>query len=192
MRSLQLLKKIFPFKPATSAEFLAAVKIHNEAALMANRKIWADSILTEKCEQDSSAQVAFVRSKAPDNKNLWKIKRDLQETVDKLKIQRFPQWDMGTNQSNHNHTERFKIFGLILCIILLFLFIAPGCYAAEIYHQLGISFAHGYQGGLKKIVDKADDHLSKNCREQHIHKSDERSKGQSSSNDDAGTTSSDQ
>ena len=92
-----MLEKVFPFKPATSAEFLAAVKIHNEAALMANRKIWADSILTEKCEQDSSAQVAFVRSEPPDNTSLWKIIKDLQETVNKLKIQRFPQWDMGNN-----------------------------------------------------------------------------------------------
>jgi len=36
-----LLEKIYPLRPKTCAEFLAQVKIHTEASMIANRKGWA-------------------------------------------------------------------------------------------------------------------------------------------------------
>ena len=56
-----LFEKIYPLRPKTCAEFLASVKIHTEAALMANRKGWTATALSQDIQQKQTLTVANLR-----------------------------------------------------------------------------------------------------------------------------------
>ena len=81
-----LLEKIYPLKLTTCVDFLAAAKVHAEAALMANRRNWSESVLSPSTPSDYSAPIAFVRSEESNNSNhaeLLKIVKDLQKVNSK-------------------------------------------------------------------------------------------------------------
>ena len=80
-----LLEKNYPLRPQTFQDFLADVKIHTEAAVMANRRDWTKALLPPLGTKEASTQVGFVRtgsrkttSSAGDNE-LLKLVRELRE-----------------------------------------------------------------------------------------------------------------
>ena len=79
------MEKNYPLRPQTFQDFLADVKIHTEAAVMANRRDWTKALLPPLGTKEASTQVGFVRtgsrkttSSAGDNE-LLKLVRELRE-----------------------------------------------------------------------------------------------------------------
>ena len=52
-----LLEKVYPMRPLTVADFLSAVKVHTEAALMAHRHDWSDTVLSGTPRPQPAAQL---------------------------------------------------------------------------------------------------------------------------------------
>ena len=77
-----LLEKIYPLRPRTCAEFLALVKIHTEASMIANRKGWM-----AKAEVDSKEVIIAAldqEAAAIERIELLKIVKDLQTQIEEL------------------------------------------------------------------------------------------------------------
>jgi hypothetical protein len=55
-----LVQRLYPLRLRNCAEFLAAVKIHTEADVMANRRSWSDSVLKKEYKEEK-VPVAAVR-----------------------------------------------------------------------------------------------------------------------------------
>ena len=80
-----LLEKIYPLKPRTCAEFMAQVKIHTEASMIANRKGWTARV-------DKEITIAALRQEATDN-----VQIELLKTVKSLQSQ-IEELEMGTEE----------------------------------------------------------------------------------------------
>ena len=82
-----LLEKVYPMRPLTVADFLSAVKVHTEAALMAHRHDWSDTVLSGTPRPQPAAQLpvaAVSQDHGPLLPELVKLIKSLQISVEKL------------------------------------------------------------------------------------------------------------
>ena len=88
-----LLEKIYPLRPKTCVEFLAAVKIHTEASMMANRKGWTATIMNEAKEKQMIAAATYQEHSATagNQGELWKALKELQEKIKNMQTTAKPE-----------------------------------------------------------------------------------------------------
>ncbi len=87
-----LVKKIYPLKPRTCAEFLKLVKIHTETTILLNKRSWEE----RDDPVPSMAAISMIREEKSTwqkNLNLEKVLMELQKTIEDLKTPKKVDWN---------------------------------------------------------------------------------------------------
>jgi hypothetical protein len=85
-------KKIYPLKPRTCAEFLKLVKIHTETTILLNKRSWEE----RDDPVPSMAAISMIREEKSTwqkNLNLEKVLMELQKTIEDLKTPKKVDWN---------------------------------------------------------------------------------------------------